>query len=297
MSRVTPSPRGFTLVELLVVIGIIALLVSILLPTLSSARQSAQTVVCASNQRQLALAAIMYADANEQSLPPGSAVSGSGDWEPFWYDHLMAYIGQKGDVGAAATFDRSNYGDAFICPSATLDAGYMHYGIHPKLSPRPNLSNYGLPPEELEPYKLAQVPAEVVLTVDAKQFDNPAFPNVHGNAPWFLGLLGHGGMYTHLFESPPDNPLHGTAIGSVSPDDPVPLLGGNSDLDSGGWNDGDVRFRHRENDTINVSFIDGHVEALRIGTNSTRWTGSNPEEVDGGQLLFKNVMLIDPERY
>src|SRR4051812_32240613 len=63
---------GFTLVELLVVIGIIALLVAMLLPALRKARQSAITASCLSNLRQIGMAFHMYANENHGWLPsPG----------------------------------------------------------------------------------------------------------------------------------------------------------------------------------------------------------------------------------
>ena len=60
---------AFTLIELLVVVAIIALLVSILVPSLEQARQTARTAVCASNQHQLTLATILYGAGNQDSFP------------------------------------------------------------------------------------------------------------------------------------------------------------------------------------------------------------------------------------
>jgi prepilin-type N-terminal cleavage/methylation domain-containing protein len=61
--------RAFTLVELLVVIGIITVLIAILLPVISKARRHAERVACASNLRQLGQALLMYAGENRQWLP------------------------------------------------------------------------------------------------------------------------------------------------------------------------------------------------------------------------------------
>ena len=69
MKAILQKRNGFTLVELLVVISIIAILLAILMPSLSKARDQARRIVCASQEKQLAVGCFAYANNNDSRCP------------------------------------------------------------------------------------------------------------------------------------------------------------------------------------------------------------------------------------
>ena len=171
--RPDPSRRGgFTLVELLIVVGLVSLLVAVLLPALSKARDAARTVRCTSNLKQVATGLLMYATDHRGQLPYNTA-GGLPQTHPDYlaFTDWPYFVGQlspdeaaklagampsgtpaenrkrRAKVGASGyvpwSHDRTGR-DVFVCPSAvaqmTLDLNdaqgtqnRYHYSANPKL--------------------------------------------------------------------------------------------------------------------------------------------------------------------
>src|SRR5438132_10451726 len=111
-SRLSREPRpqvrlrprgGFSLVELLVVIGIIALLIAILLPAVSRAIQQSRGVQCLSNLRQMATAAQAYVAANAGSFPASHYYITDSSGATYTYDWDYAYVADSSGMVLQST--------------------------------------------------------------------------------------------------------------------------------------------------------------------------------------------------
>ncbi len=88
-----PRKSGFTLIELLVVIAIIAILAAILFPVFAKAREKARQTSCASNLKELALAALMYAQDYDEMYPLNAVpIPGTTNQAYYWFDLMEPYI-------------------------------------------------------------------------------------------------------------------------------------------------------------------------------------------------------------
>src|SRR5581483_7679702 len=153
MGKVTGRSRAFTLVELLVVIGIIALLIAILLPALRKARLAAEEAACMSNLRQFGVGFQVYSDSNKGLLatdgPDGAssavpdhligrpnpatvtAVSGIDDRQ-LWYNAIPPAIQKKSyydmlqaDKNGQGVLPHAGSSSIFVCPTAGQPASFV----------------------------------------------------------------------------------------------------------------------------------------------------------------------------
>ena len=113
-SRIQPIRSAFTLIELLVVIAIIAILAAILFPVFAQAREKARMTSCLSNQKQLGLGFVQYAQDYDESFPIGYNWSGTMPGPQTWPQEISSYVKSTGvftcpDDSIAGTID-PNFG-------------------------------------------------------------------------------------------------------------------------------------------------------------------------------------------
>ena len=274
--------RGFTLVELLVVISIIALLISLLLPALSRAKAEANSIGCLAKLKSIGQLTMEYANTYGGSLPPstvnypgawidllfqmyaggpvsiyndtGKAPPNNGYWEGAWHNGFISY---NKTIQNNASAYAQKYNALFMDPASQLQLNHdwdNSYACNPQVfieNP-----NYGTAPNlTIQTLRISEIPApaKIFMVADSSLW--------YGGWGWpeFDQM-----MYTYQISADCMTTYSPTA--DMNPD--CYYGTGNTDLPGGGRIPG-IRYRHMDfgpnQGQANMVFADGHAGSVNYG--------------------------------
>ncbi len=193
-SRQVSLGMGFTLVELMVVIAIIAILSALVVPGIKLILEAAKGVQCKNNLRQVGSATMVFVHHNEGRLPRMCAPGGGG---PYMYNYLSEFIDESDGSPALAKVTAQ----LLRCPSEVI-----HYGGGARGDYAPNSYYVAIRSTPLgESLSKVKSPSSTFLMVDARQ-------NGHGHWNVHMDRIRTFGIFPHLSNNGPWPPRHGSGM-------------------------------------------------------------------------------------